>query len=137
MKAGFFNWHTTVIGAVLAGLMVLHEALQDGVQWTDPAVWVAVAAAIFGFLSKDASKTGLPLVALGCLLLLPGCETLAVQGSLSYLDPDSGAKGGLELTDAGAGWWVRVPWSSSSGGPADGAVVLEGDIPTVDHKSAK
>ena len=137
VRAALWNWKTTIIGAVLAGLLVLQESIQNELAWSDPAVWVAVAIAILGFVAKDADKSGVPLAILAAILFLPGCETLAIRGSVSYLDTATGAKGGLQIDDSGGGWWIRLPWSDSDSVPADGAVVLEGQLPTVDRNSGK
>lgn len=74
--------------------------------------------------------------AAAAVLLACGCETMRVRGSIGYLDPSSGAKAGLEISDTGGGWWVRVPLPQ--GGTADeaGVLLLEGPI-VVDRKSGK
>jgi hypothetical protein len=136
---GFRSWKTTAVGAALAALMVIQQATGDGVQWADPALWVAVGIAILGFLSKDSDRGALPLVGLLACLVFSGCETMRVRGTIGYLDPQSGAKAGLEITDAGGGWWIRVPLPTDEQGSGGGVMLVEGNLPAaqVDRASGK
>jgi hypothetical protein len=137
LKTGLLSWKTTIVGAVLAALLVLQDSLQGGVRWGDPALWVAVAIAALGFLSKDSDRGALPLVGLLACLTLPSCETMRVRGTLGYIDPETGAKAGMSITDEGGGWWIKVPLPSKDDGTSGGVMVVEGDIPKVDQKSGK
>lgn len=139
LKTGLLSWKTTIVGAVLAALLVLQDSLQGGVRWGDPALWVAVAIAALGFLSKDSDRGALPLVGLLACLLFSGCETMRVRGTIGYLDPQSGAKAGLEITDAGGGWWIRVPLPTDEQGSGGGVMLVEGNLPAsqVDRASGK
>lgn len=139
IKTGLWNWKTTIVGALLAGLLVLQEAAKGDLAWSDPEVWVAVAIAILGFVAKDFDRVGLPLVALLATLTLPACETMRVTGTIGYLDPQSGAKAGLEITDAGGGWWIRVPLPTEEQGSGGGVMLVEGNLPAaqVDRASGK
>lgn len=136
---GFRSWKTTAVGAALAALMVIQQATGDGVQWADPALWVAVGIAILGFLSKDSDRGALPLVGLLACLVFSGCETMRVRGTWGYLDPQTGAKAGLEITDAGGGWWIRVPLPTDEQGSGGGVMLVEGNLPAaqVDRASGK
>ena len=134
---GFLSWKTTIIGALLAGLLVLQEAGQGDLSWSNPQTWVAVAIAILGFLSKDSDRGAAPAIALLACLTLPSCETMRVRGTLGYIDPETGAKAGISVTDAGGGWWVKVPLPSKDDGTSGGVMVVEGDIPQVDRQSGK
>lgn len=137
LKTGLLSWKTTIVGAVLAALLVLQDSLQGGVRWGDPALWVAVAIAALGFLSKDSDRGAAPAIALLACLTLPSCETMRVRGTLGYIDPETGAKAGMSITDEGGGWWVKVPLPSKDDGTGGGVMVVEGDIPKVDQKSGK
>ena len=51
---------------------------------------------------------------LALVFLLPSCEAikdLNINGSVIYVDPDSGAKGGINFggKDKDPSWWVRLP----------------------------
>lgn len=73
LKTGLLSWKTTIVGAVLAALLVLQDSLQGGVRWGDPALWVAVAIAALGFLSKDSDRGAAPAIALlACLTISSG-----------------------------------------------------------------
>ena len=139
IKTGLWNWKTTIVGALLAGLLVLQEAAKGDLAWSDPEVWVAVAIAILGFVAKDFDRVGLPLVALLATLTLPACETMRVTGTLGYLDPQTGAKAGISVTDAGGGWWIKVPLPKSDNTSSGGVMIVEGQIPPpqVDQQSGK
>ena len=137
LKTGLLSWKTTIVGAVLAALLVLQDSLQGGVRWGDPALWVAVAIAALGFLSKDSDRGAAPAIALLACLTLPSCETMRVRGTLGYIDPETGAKAGMSITDEGGGWWIKVPLPSKDDGTSGGVMVVEGDIPKVDQKSGK
>ena len=64
-------------------------------------------------------------LALGFALVLLGCESMAVTGRIYMQDPQSGAKGGLELVPgARPGWWIRIPAPS-------GSAELSGTLPAV------
>lgn len=136
---GFLSWKTTIIGALLAGLLVLQEAGQGDLSWSNPQTWVAVAIAILGFLSKDSDRGAAPAIALLACLTLPSCETMRVRGTLGYIDPETGAKAGIQVTDEGGGWWVKVPLPSKDDGTSGGVMIVEGQIPPpkVDQKSGK
>ena len=74
------------------------------------------------------------LIALLCapILSLVGCDTMNVTGSIGYVDPGTGAKGGMTFTDDGnAGWWIKVPWTTDNG---SGVAVVEGEIPVTPEK---
>ena len=80
---------------------------------------------------------GLALVAT-LALALGGCETMTIRGSLAYVDPSTGAKAGMQVTDDGGGWWVRVPVpAQTEGGTEGGVFLIEGPLPAVDRKSGK
>ena len=64
-------------------------------------------------------------------LMLSGCETMKITGSIGYLDPGTGAKAGLSISDEGGGWWVRVPWATDAG---DGKLLVEGELPIIPEK---
>jgi len=55
--AGLANWKTTIVGALLAALLIVQEGLDNGVQITDTQLWVAVGIAVLGFLARDANKS--------------------------------------------------------------------------------
>ena len=74
-------------------------------------------------------------VLISACLAIVGCETMNVTGSVGYVDPNTGAKGGMTFRDDGtAGWYVKVPWSSKDNG--SGVAVVEGDIP-IERNSGK
>lgn len=51
------NWKTTVVGAVIAALVVIQSALSaTGFEWK--SVLIAAAVAAFGYVAKDAGVTG-------------------------------------------------------------------------------
>ena len=52
--AGLASYKTTVVGALLAGLLVAQEALTRGVTLTDPQTLVAITIALLSFLMRDA-----------------------------------------------------------------------------------
>jgi len=64
-------------------------------------------------------------------IMLSGCETMKITGSIGYIDPSSGAKAGMSMSDEGGGWWVRVPWATDVG---DGRLLIEGEIPVIPEK---
>ena len=74
---------------------------------------------------------------MGLALATSGCETMRISGTLSYVDPDSGAKAGLTVVDNKGGWWVKIPGPKQPDGTPGGVFVLEGDLPKVDTKSGK
>lgn len=121
------SWKTTIASALLAGLMIAQEAFKDGIQWNDPQLWVACSIAVIGFLAKDSDRGAAPVVALLACLTLTGCESMNVTGSLAYMDPETGAKAGMTVTDNRGGWWVRLPIPAKAG---EGVVVVEGDLPS-------
>ena len=139
VKAGLKNWQTTVVGLLLAALVVLQRQMQGGMSFDDPNLWVAVGIAVLGFLMRDASVTseqsGLKvLLVLACAapLMLSGCETMNVKGSVAYIDSQTGAKAGMQMdSDKKAGWWVKMPWKTETG---EGVAVMEGDIPIFPEK---
>lgn len=53
------------------------------------------------------------IAGLALIFLLPSCEAikdLNINGSVIYVDPDSGAKGGIDFGgDKSPSWWVRLP----------------------------
>ena len=54
IKAGFKSWQTTVIGIVMAVLLIL----QDTENLADVGTWIfPVLITIFGFLQRDADKS--------------------------------------------------------------------------------
>lgn len=57
LTAGLNSWKSTIAGLILAGLLVLQQQTGDGLQWDDPQLWVAVAIAVLGFLTRDADKS--------------------------------------------------------------------------------
>lgn len=80
------GWPETVAGLLLAGLLVAQDFSESGqVDWSAPKVWIAIGIAVLSALVKlprGGGKVGL-LVAVGCLLL-GGCETLGLKGSVSF-----------------------------------------------------
>ena len=56
---------------------------------------------------------------------------MRITGSIGYLDPGTGAKAGLSISDEGGGWWVRVPWATDAG---DGKLLVEGELPVIPAK---
>lgn len=51
------NWRTTIIGAVIAALIVIQGAVSSGtIEWK--SVLIAAAVAAFGYVAKDAGVTG-------------------------------------------------------------------------------
>tara|TARA_R110000868_G_scaffold71431_1_gene209235 strand:+ start:1834 stop:2037 length:204 start_codon:yes stop_codon:yes gene_type:complete len=55
--AGFLNYKTTLIGLTLSILMIVQDKLDGGIQINDPRLWIAIAIAVFGFVSRDADKS--------------------------------------------------------------------------------
>jgi hypothetical protein len=57
VKAGFTSWKSTVVGALLGGLIYLQDGLANGLDFSDPKLGIGVAIAVLGFLSRDADKS--------------------------------------------------------------------------------
>lgn len=57
LKAGINSWKTTIIGCAIAALLIVQEALKNGVQLTDIQLWVAVGIAVLGIVSRDSDKS--------------------------------------------------------------------------------
>ena len=52
--AGLASWKSTLLGAVVAGLLVWQEHLKNGVTMDDPQLWIAIGIAALGFVLRDA-----------------------------------------------------------------------------------
>ena len=57
ITAGIASWKSTIAGAALAGLLVWQEMDKGGIEISDPQLWVAIAIAVLGFVTRDADKS--------------------------------------------------------------------------------
>lgn len=81
------SWKTTLIGAALAGLAFLSIYQANGgniAHWQQWVIPFCIAA--LGYVAKDATATGLPLILMSCLcvLTLASCSTSAT-GDTTFL----------------------------------------------------
>lgn len=57
MNSILVSWKTTIVGWLLAGLLVLQQHLKDGISFSDPQLWIAVAIAVFAAVARDGNKS--------------------------------------------------------------------------------
>lgn len=146
-KPGKVRWtlvrkFVNALGAAAVTYGVLNPDKVQSVDTLLAAIGPVVASAT-SWISNggDGTSSGSPLllvVALMPFFALAGCETMAIRGSVGYIDPNTGTKAGMtyEPGSHSAGWYVKVPWSGKDKDSASGALVLEGDIP-VEQESGK
>ena len=56
-NSAIVSYKTTIVGLILAGLLIVQEALKDGISPTDPELWIAVAIAVLGIVARDGDKS--------------------------------------------------------------------------------
>ena len=129
ITSGLRNWQTTLIGVVLAILLVIQSNdLSNWQEWIVPALIAGL-----GVLSRDANKTSessgikmlLCLLALTPLLLTSCGMEINGSGYLTYVDPNSGAKAGLTYDEDGVAIVGKFPILDD-----DGNVIGYGRIET-------
>ena len=92
ISQGLKNWQSTIIGALLAAVVVIESTVNRGADIADWKTWILPALiAALGFVAKDAAKAAKCIVLLFVASCLSGCSF--------QVNPD-GSKSGMLSPDA-------------------------------------